>query len=93
MTRMIERVHTDAATIEHLKALQLELEAEMVTELHLHDGRVLRGVVPERPTVMQFADMQGQEGTNGVLRLDCGDGGVHLLLLDEIDHVVRLGSA
>lgn len=93
MTKLIARVHTDQKTIERLKALQVELDGEMAAELHLVDGRVLRGVLPERPSVMQFVDASGQEGTNGILRLDAADGEIHLLLLDEVDRVVRLGSA
>ncbi|AWH18439.1 DUF3247 domain-containing protein [Stenotrophomonas sp. ZAC14D2_NAIMI4_7] len=91
MTRPIQRVHTDQPTIERLKALQRELEGEIDVELHLFDGRVLRGVVPERPAIMQFMDHSGQEGTNGIVRLDVGDGGVHLILMDEIEHVERRG--
>lgn len=39
---------------------------------------------------MQFVDYSGQEGTNVLLRLNPGNGGVHLRL-DEATHVVRLG--
>lgn len=93
MTKLIERVHTDAATIDRLKALQQELDAELEVELHLTDGRVLRGTVVERPSLLQFVDHGGQEGTNGSLRLDLADGSTRLLLLDEVAHVVRLGTA
>jgi hypothetical protein len=54
---------------------------------------VLRGTVVERPSLLQFVDHGGQEGTNGSLRLDLADGSTQLLLLDEVAHVVRLGTA
>lgn len=92
MTKIVDRVHTDAAEIERLKSLQLELDAELVVELHLRDGRVLVGTVVERPAVMQMVDGEGNEGTNGLIRFDLGDGGMHLLALDDVDHVVRVGS-
>ncbi len=92
MSKIIDRVHTDQETINHLKQLQLELDAELEVELHLRDGRVIRGTLPERPIVMQFQDPQGNEGTNGLIRLDLGDGQVHLMLLDEVDHFERIGS-
>ncbi|NIJ69983.1 DUF3247 family protein [Xanthomonas sp. 60] len=92
MTKIVDRVHTDAAEIERLKSLQQALDAELVAELHLRDGRVLVGTVVERPAVLQMVDAAGTEGTNGLLRFDLGDGGVHLLALDEVDHIVRVGS-
>lgn len=92
MTQRAPRIHTEADAIERLKALQLQLGGETVVELHLRTGEVLVATVPERPTVQQFLDAEGNEGTNGVVRLDTGDAGVHLIWLDEVDHVVRLGS-
>jgi hypothetical protein len=92
MTQHAPRVHTEAAAIDRLKALQLQLGGEIVAELHLRTAEVIVATVPERPTVQQFLDADGNEGTNGVVRLDTGDAGVHLIWLDEVDHVVRLGS-
>lgn len=93
MTKLIDRVHQDPETIDRLKQLQQELDAALIVELHLQDGRILNGTVVERPTVMQFVDHEGREGSNGLLRLDTDDGHSHLLLLDEVARVVRLGSA
>ncbi len=87
------RVHIDPAAIERLKALQLELDGELVVELQMRDGSVLQGTLPERPTLQQFLDPDGNEGTNGLFRLDNGDAGVHLYWLDEVERVVRIGSA
>ena len=89
------RVYTDPADIDRLKRLQLELDGELQVELRLRDGTVLRGTVPERPTLQQFLDAEGNEGTNGVFRLDHGerDGAVRLFWLDEVDGFTRLGSS
>ncbi|KAF1702504.1 DUF3247 family protein [Pseudoxanthomonas suwonensis] len=87
------RVHTDPEAIERLKTLQLELDGELAVELHMRDGSVLRGTLPERPTIQQFFDPDGNEGTNGLFRVDDGDGGVHLYWLDEVERVIRVGSA
>jgi hypothetical protein len=92
MTQHAPRVHIEADAIDRLKALQLQLGGEIVAELHLRSGEVIVATVPERPTVQQFLDADGNEGTNGMVRLDTGDAGVHLIWLDEVDHVVRLGS-
>ncbi|ADV27918.1 hypothetical protein Psesu_2082 [Pseudoxanthomonas suwonensis 11-1] len=87
------RVHTDPQAIERLKTLQLELDGELEVELHMRDGSVLRGTLPERPTIQQFFDPDGNAGTNGLFRMDDGDGGVHLYWLDEIEKVVPTGTA
>ena len=87
------RVHTDPDSIDRLKTLQRELDAELVVELQMRDGSVLRGTLPERPSVQQFFDPDGNEGTNGLFRIDDGDAGVHLYWLDEVERVVRTGSA
>lgn len=87
------RVHTGPEAIERLKALQLELDGELVVELHMRDGSVLHGTLPERPTLQQFFDPDGNEGTNGLFRMDHGDAGVHLYWLDEVERIVRVGSA
>ncbi len=92
MARTAPRVHTAQADIEQLKALQLLLDAELVVELRMKDGSVLRGTVTERPAVQQFRDLDEQEGTNGQVPLDVPGEGVKLLWLDEIEYVTRLGS-
>jgi len=95
MTDIIERVHRDQPTIDRLKQLQQELDSELIVELHMADGRVLKGTVVERPALIQFVDREGNEGLNGLLRFDAGTGtgDVDLLLIDEIARVVRVGSA
>ncbi|WP_083491074.1 DUF3247 family protein [Stenotrophomonas terrae] len=92
MARTAPRVHTAQAEIEHLKALQLALDAELIVELRMKDGRVLKGTVAERPAVQQFRGPDEQEGTNGQVPLDVAGEGVQLLWLDEIEDFTRLGS-
>ena len=53
---------------------------------------IVTGTVPEPPNIQQFLDEDGNEGTNGLLRLDCGDAQVRLLWLDEVERVVRVGT-
>ncbi len=92
MARTAPRVHTTQAEIDHLKALQLALDAELIVELRMRDGRVLAGTVTERPSVQQFRGPQEQEGTNGQVPIDVPGEGVQLLWLDEIESFTRLGS-
>jgi len=93
MTLIVDHVHTDQAMIDRLKALQQELDAELHAELHMQDGTVLRGTVVERPSIVQAVDGNGLEGSSAIVRFDTGDAQVHLIALDRISKVVRLGSA
>ncbi|MBJ7517642.1 MAG: DUF3247 family protein [Stenotrophomonas sp.] len=92
MAQRAPRIHTDASEIGRLKHLQAQFEAEMVAELHLVTGKVITGTVPEPPNIQQFLDEEGNEGTNGLLRLDTGDAQVRLVWLDEVERVVRVGT-
>ncbi|MBD9534274.1 DUF3247 family protein [Stenotrophomonas sp. STM01] len=92
MARTAPRVHTAQLEIEHLKALQLALDAELVVALRMKDGRVITGTVTERPAVQQFRGPQEEEGTNGQVPIDVPGEGVQLLWLDEIEDFTRLGS-
>ena len=96
MGRYAEHVYTDQRDIARLEALTLQLPDEAEVELTLQDGRVLTGIVSTRPVVQQFLGQdENSEGANGVLRLDdpAHSERVHLLWLDEIRSVRRLGSA
>lgn len=92
MARTAPRVHINQAEIDHMKALQLALDAELIVELRMRDGRVLAGTVTERPSVQQFRGPQEEEGTNGQVPIDVPGEGVQLLWLDEIESFTRLGS-
>ncbi|WMJ67690.1 DUF3247 family protein [Stenotrophomonas sp. 24(2023)] len=92
MSRTAPRIHTDPARIAALEALIPQLDGETRVELTLADGRRLRGTVAVRPTIQQYRDAAGDEGSNGQLRLD--DAAVpaqqHLLWLDEISGIRQL---
>ncbi|AWH24089.1 DUF3247 family protein [Stenotrophomonas sp. YAU14D1_LEIMI4_1] len=92
MSRIAPRIHTDPAQIARLESLLPQLEGETQVELTLQDGRRLLGTVAVRPTVQQFRNDAGDEGTNGLLRLDDYDAPVqqHYVWLDEIASVRRL---
>ncbi|AWH20194.1 MULTISPECIES: DUF3247 family protein [Stenotrophomonas] len=92
MSRIAPRIHTDPAQIARLESLLPQLEGETQVELTLQDGRRLLGTVAVRPTVQQFRNDAGDEGTNGQLRLDDYDAPVqqHYVWLDEIASVRRL---
>lgn len=95
MSDVAPRVYTRQEDIDRLKRLQAALDGEIDVELRLRDGSVLRGTLPERPALQQFFDSQGNEGTNGVFRLDHGeaDREVRLFWLDEVEDFVRIGSS
>lgn len=92
MSRIAPRIHTEPAQIARLESLLLQLEGETQVELTLQDGRRLLGTVAVRPTVQQYRNDAGDEGTNGQLRLDDYDTPVqqHYVWLDEIASVRRL---
>jgi len=92
MSRIAPRIHTDPAQIARLEALLPQLEGETQVELILHDGRRQLGTVAERPTVQQYRNVAGDEGSNGQLRLDDYDPPVPQPhgWLDEIASINRL---
>jgi len=92
MARTAPRVHTSQERISQLKLLQSALDAELVIELRMTDGRLLQGTVVERPAIQQFRGPHEEEGTNGQLALDIQGKGVQLLWLDEVEGFTRLGS-
>ena len=70
MTRNASRVHRDPAAIARLEALVAALPNGGRMELTLEDGSVLRGLVAARPMVQVFFDPSGEEGSNGVVRIE-----------------------
>ena len=86
MSRTAPRIHTDPARIAALEALIPRLEGESRVQLTLDDGRSLLGTVVVRPTIQQYRDEAGDEGSNGQLRLDDLDTPAqqHTVWLDEI---------
>jgi len=92
MSRIAPRIHTDPAQIARLEALLPQLDGEWQVQGTLHDGRRLLGTVAVRPTLQQYRNEAGDEGSNGQLRLDDYDSPVqqHHVWLDEIASVSRL---
>jgi len=92
MSRTAPRIHTDASRIAALEALLPELASERRVEVTLHDGQRLRGTVAVRPTVQQYRNAAGDEGSNGQLRLDDLEhpDQPHHLWLDEIASIAEL---
>jgi hypothetical protein len=68
--RIAPRVYTEQADIDRLQSLIPELSNDRRVEVRLVDGRVFSGIVAARPMTTQFFDADGQEGTNGVVRLE-----------------------
>lgn len=95
MGRYAEHVYTDPQDIQRLERLITQLPSEAEVELTLTDGRQLRGTVVERPALQLYRDTQEREGSHGVLRLDDAQdtAQTHLVWLDRIAQVQRLGSA
>lgn len=95
MTKIAERVHQDQADIARLESLVADLDDEAIVEVLLTDGTRRKGTVVVRPTVQTFRDAQGNEGINGLLRLDELENPEksHYLWLDTVAEVHHLGSA
>ena len=89
MGRTAERVYTDDADIARLEGLMEQLPDEARVELLLADGSSVAGVVSVRPTVQTFLDPQGEEGINGVVRIDdaADPSQAHYIWLDVIREV------
>ena len=95
MGRNAERVYTDDADIARMDRLMEQLPDEARVELPLADGSSVAGVVSVRPTVQTFLDPQGEEGINGVVRIDdaADPSRAHYVWLDVIREVRRLDGA
>ena len=89
MGKTAERVYTDDADIARLEGLMEQLPDEARVELLLADGSSVAGVVSVRPTVQTFLDPQGEEGINGVVRIDdaADPSQAHYVWLDVIREV------
>lgn len=95
MGRTAERVYTDDADIARLERLVQQLPDEARVELRLADGASVTGVVSVRPTVQAFLDPKGEEGINGVVRIDDADDPAQAqryVWLDVIREVRRLDT-
>jgi hypothetical protein len=70
MGRQAEHVYTDQPTIDRFNAMVEHLPNGARVRLELVDGDFCEGMVAARPTVQQFYDGQGTEGSNGVVLLE-----------------------
>jgi len=70
MGRQAEHVYTDQPTIARFNSLVEHLHNGARVRLQLADGSFCEGVVAARPTVQEFYDGDGNEGTNGVVHLE-----------------------
>ena len=70
MTATAECVYTAEGDLSRLRALVAQLPNDAQVELHLDDGRHLRGTVAARPTLQVFVDAAGREGMNALVRLE-----------------------
>ncbi|TWI03684.1 uncharacterized protein DUF3247 [Luteimonas cucumeris] len=95
MGQFAECVYTDQADIALLESRATQLPDEAKVALVLIDGSKVEGVVSARPTVQIFHDDAGEEGINGLVRIDDAHDPqrAHYLWLDEILEVHQTGSA
>lgn len=68
--RIADTVYTDQADIDRIQALIVDLDNDDRVALTLADGRVVRGIVALKPSILQFFDRHGREGSNATVRLD-----------------------
>jgi hypothetical protein len=68
--RIADTVYTRQADIDRIQALITRLGNDDRVALTLADGRELRGIVAFKPTIQQFFDRSGREGSNALVRLD-----------------------
>ena len=91
MSRAAPRVHADQAVIERMEAVATRLAQDMRVALRTDRGEWFRGMVSMTPTVQTFFEGDGNEGLNGVARIELeNDGGDQYLWLDEIAYVEQL---
>lgn len=68
--RIADAVYTRQEDIDRIQALILELHNDARVALTLDDGTELRGIVAFKPSIQQFFDRNGREGSNAIVRLD-----------------------
>ena len=68
--RIAETVYTAQVDIDRIQTLILQLNNDDHVALRLDDGSELRGIVAYKPTIQQFFDRSGREGSNATGRLD-----------------------
>jgi hypothetical protein len=87
MGKLADQIYTRSSDIARLERIVEALPSTVRVRLTLSDGKVVIGSVTERPNVQVFEDIHGQEGINGIVRLDNPE---HYLWLGDIEKVERL---
>ena len=92
MSRVADRVYSDAADLARFEAIALQLPQDARVAIVLDDGSVLQGIVTATPTLQMFFDPQNNEGLNGMVRIEGlpAGSGDHSVWLDRIQAVTRL---
>ena len=92
MSRIADRVYSDAADLARFEAIALQLPQDARVAIVLVDGSIVQGIVTATPTLQMFFDPQGNEGLNGVVRVEGFPAGTgdHYLWLDRIQAATRL---
>lgn len=97
MGRNAERIYTDPAAVARLESLIAILPNGAHVALELDDQTEVRGIVAARPMLQLFLDPAGDEGHNGVVRLETFEpgrfdvAGMRDLWLDRIVSIRDLG--
>jgi len=87
MGKLADQIYTRSSDIARLERIVEALPSTVRVRITTSDGAVVTGSVTERPNVQVFENIHGQEGINGLLRLDNPK---HYLWLGDIAKVERL---
>jgi hypothetical protein len=95
MAQPAPRVVVDHQEIQVLRERVMALNDEALVEVDLVEGGTLRGTVIVRPSEQVFVDGRGNEGINGVVRIDdaADPGTIHFIWLTDIAEIRHFGSA
>lgn len=70
MGRYALQVFTDPADIAKLERWVAELAVNACVRVHVASGPAVEGIVAVTPTVQVFEDADGNEGLNGIVKLE-----------------------
>ena len=100
MSRDAPRVYRDPVAVERLERIAGQIPLDARVEVRLDDGSYLRGMVCMRPSVQTFYGPNGDEGMNGMVRIESESlgstmqagptAGSRYLWLDQIGSVTTL---
>lgn len=92
MEKLAPHLFTSTTDIARIEQLATRLAGSVRVRIGLHDAKVITGTVAEQPIVQMFRDPAGNEGMNGVVRLEDPDVPLWTayLWLSDIDTIERL---